>query len=347
MSQTQPQLAYAVNRLCIYMQREPDIAYGMIIRIYLSLRDQRWIFFPSNVDWRTIPLQTYADADLGKCKFTRRSRSGKLQYITESETIAMSAAARNTVAIQNFCNELGIPIPQPSTVYGDNQGSILTTTNGFGSLRSRHLSLRHHYIVELERTGRITSRKIRTAENLADVFTKALPAPQYLKLIDQFTVRLSDYLRESDDSTNFCQLSCCGYFGLLLQLTSVFISLTFQVVDDSTDFLPECKKCGDLVARNDFEDHILLTCAYKIDITHTGNSRTCKKTSSAGASFVFFQPLLPAQPQLRTSVNVARHLNQHKALGTTLTAASLNPTNTKCLCLENPNRYLTLTNKLT
>eukprot|EP00808_Paulinella_micropora_P028183 g37256.t1 len=42
MSQTQPQIAYAVNyRLCIYMHREPDVAYGMISRIYRSLRDQR------------------------------------------------------------------------------------------------------------------------------------------------------------------------------------------------------------------------------------------------------------------------------------------------------------------
>eukprot|EP00808_Paulinella_micropora_P031859 g5129.t1 len=59
--------------------------------------------------------------------------------------------------------------------------------------RSRHLALKHHYIVELERNGRITSRKINSSDNLADVFTKALPAPQYLKLIDQFTVRLRDF----------------------------------------------------------------------------------------------------------------------------------------------------------
>eukprot|EP00808_Paulinella_micropora_P014672 g47487.t1 len=102
----------------------------------------------------------------------------------ESETIAMSAAARNTIAIQHFCEEIGIPLPLPSTVFGDNQGSILTTTNGFGSQRSRHLALKHHYIVELERNGRITSRKIKSSDNLADAFTKALPAPQYLKLID-------------------------------------------------------------------------------------------------------------------------------------------------------------------
>eukprot|EP00808_Paulinella_micropora_P006601 g18969.t1 len=59
--------------------------------------------------------------------------------------------------------------------------------------RSRHLALKHHYIVELERNGRITSRKINSSDNLADVFTKALPAPQYLNLIDQFTVRLRDF----------------------------------------------------------------------------------------------------------------------------------------------------------
>eukprot|EP00808_Paulinella_micropora_P002139 g19064.t1 len=47
-----------------YMHREPDVTYGMVSRIYRSLRDQRGIFFPSNVDWRTIDLQTYADADL-------------------------------------------------------------------------------------------------------------------------------------------------------------------------------------------------------------------------------------------------------------------------------------------
>eukprot|EP00808_Paulinella_micropora_P015936 g61610.t1 len=117
MSQTQPQLAYAVKRLRIFMHKEPDFAYGMISRIYRSLKDQRGIFFPSNVDSRTIDIQTYADADLGKCKFTRRSRSGELQMITgpESDTIAMSSAARNTVAIQNFCKEMGILIQRPST----------------------------------------------------------------------------------------------------------------------------------------------------------------------------------------------------------------------------------------
>jgi len=55
------------------------------------------------------------------------------------------------------------------------------------------LALKHHYIVELERSGRIMSRKIGSADNLADVFTKSLSASQFTRLVDQFMVRLSDY----------------------------------------------------------------------------------------------------------------------------------------------------------
>eukprot|EP00808_Paulinella_micropora_P006146 g12280.t1 len=75
----------------------------------------------------------------------------------------------------------------PSIAYDDRKNNTKSCQ------RSRHLAVKHHYIVELERNGRITSRKINSSDNLADVFTKALPAPQYLKLIDQFTVRLRDF----------------------------------------------------------------------------------------------------------------------------------------------------------
>eukprot|EP00808_Paulinella_micropora_P014941 g32847.t1 len=107
------------------VSREPDVAYGMISRIYRSLRDQRGLFFPSRVDWRIIDLHTYADAGLGKCKFTHRSRK---------------------------------------TIYGGDVNA------GVGN-----------------------DRYIGSADNLADVFTKASSAPHYLQFVDQFTVRLRDF----------------------------------------------------------------------------------------------------------------------------------------------------------
>eukprot|EP00808_Paulinella_micropora_P020679 g1827.t1 len=53
------------GRLCVYMHKEPDVAYGMISRIYRSLKDQRGMFFPANVDWRTISCKR----PLGKMRY--------------------------------------------------------------------------------------------------------------------------------------------------------------------------------------------------------------------------------------------------------------------------------------
>eukprot|EP00808_Paulinella_micropora_P023468 g48431.t1 len=172
----------------------------MVSRIYRSLKDQRGLFFPSHIDWRTIDLHTYADADLVHTSIevgrtTNDNGTGVL--VTE-----MAVDSRNVyTGIKNYRHvgrrtqydcDTAFWNTTPTTINGV-RGQPRFDTNGFGSQRSTHLALKHHYIVELERNGRITSRKINSSDNLADVFTKALPAPQYLKLIDRFTVRLRNF----------------------------------------------------------------------------------------------------------------------------------------------------------
>eukprot|EP00808_Paulinella_micropora_P030738 g50835.t1 len=50
------------------------------------------------------------------------------------------------------------------------------------------------------RENRISVRYIPSHENLADIFTKPLPTPQFRALINQFTVKLDDYLEADEDS---------------------------------------------------------------------------------------------------------------------------------------------------
>eukprot|EP00808_Paulinella_micropora_P001233 g44879.t1 len=69
-----------------------------------------------------------------------------------------------------------------------------------GSPRARHLDLRHHYIVEVVREGRLTPRYVKTTENRADVFTKALPAPAHRTFTDQITVPLDTHMAEDEDA---------------------------------------------------------------------------------------------------------------------------------------------------
>eukprot|EP00808_Paulinella_micropora_P012256 g7051.t1 len=50
------------------------------------------------------------------------------------------------------------------------------------------------------RENRISVRYIPSNENLADVFTKPLPTPQFRALVNQFMVKLDDYLEADEDS---------------------------------------------------------------------------------------------------------------------------------------------------
>jgi len=216
-SQTQPHIAHAVHKACIYMHRLPDVCYPLISRIYRNLQDERGLFFPANVNPAALELLSFADAALGHCKFTKRSSHGEVHLLTgpvawaaqrqstvatstqDSETISMSAAARTAISIQNFLGEVGAPIQLPSILYGDNQGSVLSAQNGMGSNRSRHLVLRHHYLVEQVRSRKLSPRKVTSASNLADTLTKGVAAPAYRRLMDQYTVKLSDFLANDED----------------------------------------------------------------------------------------------------------------------------------------------------
>ena len=115
--------------------------------------------------------------------------------------MAMSSTARTAVAIQHFLlGELKAPINLPTPLLADNRGAIISSTNGMGSPRARHLELRHHYIVEVVREGRLTPRYVETNKNKADVLTKALPTPAHRTYNDQLTVALDLHMADEEDA---------------------------------------------------------------------------------------------------------------------------------------------------
>eukprot|EP00808_Paulinella_micropora_P021391 g82640.t1 len=97
-------------------------------------------------------------------------------------------------------SELRAPINLPTPLLADNRGAITSSSNGMGSPRARHLDLRHHYIVEVVREGRLTPRYVNTTQNRADIFTKALPAPAHRTFIDQITVPLASCMADDEDA---------------------------------------------------------------------------------------------------------------------------------------------------
>jgi len=92
----------------------------------------------------------------------------------EAEIIAASVAAKDTVSVRNLVTELGFPPSGPTSQATDNKAARDLAYNPEHHDRTKHIHRRHLWIRELVEHGAITVPYVRTADNIADFFTKPL-----------------------------------------------------------------------------------------------------------------------------------------------------------------------------
>jgi hypothetical protein len=98
---------------------------------------------------------------------------------TESEYMAMSEAAREAIARFHLLHELNLKIPAP-LILSDNQGALAIAENPTNYQRAKHIDLRYHFIRHALENGQIRLDYIPTAQQTADVLTKALGPQKHL-----------------------------------------------------------------------------------------------------------------------------------------------------------------------
>ena len=103
---------------------------------------------------------------------------------TEAEYMALSDCSRQAVWIQSLLKELGISIPT-IPICGDNQGSIFIGSNPVQERRSKHIDIHYHYVRQLVEEKIIELFFVEGAENPADLFTKNLASPKFVKFREQ------------------------------------------------------------------------------------------------------------------------------------------------------------------
>jgi predicted Fe-Mo cluster-binding NifX family protein len=86
---------------------------------------------------------------------------------------------------------LGVPVEKPVTVHVDNIGAIFMIDNPSSSSRTRHMSTRYFYVMDLQNDKVIVVKFIGSAKNLANVATKNVPVQVHEQHIDKITVERS------------------------------------------------------------------------------------------------------------------------------------------------------------
>lgn len=129
---------------------------------------------------------------------SKRQKSVALSS-TESEYIAQAAAAQEALWLQFFLSELDIHCPdgtpiaipkerqlfvEPIQINADNQGAIALSKSEDFHARSKHISIKYHFLRQHVKDQNIRFSYIPTVKQAADGFTKPLEKTAHRRFID-------------------------------------------------------------------------------------------------------------------------------------------------------------------
>lgn len=98
---------------------------------------------------------------------------------TESEYIAAGSTTKDIIWHRRLLSNLRFEQPQATRLFSDNQSAIRLVHNPEFHRRTKHIDIVFHFIREHQRMGDIDIQYIPTFDQLADLFTKALPFDRF------------------------------------------------------------------------------------------------------------------------------------------------------------------------
>ena len=70
----------------------------------------------------------------------------------------------------------------------DNESAIKLTNNPVQHARTKHIDVRHHFIIDHQQKGNISIESVGTEDQLADIFTKPLDEKRFYKLRNELNI---------------------------------------------------------------------------------------------------------------------------------------------------------------
>ena len=115
----------------------------------------------------------------------------------ESEFIAITEAAREMVWLGHIFEEcVSVHIVReslpPYVLYSDNQAAIEFSSSPIENHRSKHINVRYFFVRDLVYKGVFDLRYVRSKDNLADPFTKAITKHDLMQFNERIFSMIED-----------------------------------------------------------------------------------------------------------------------------------------------------------
>nr|GFA25380.1 copia protein [Tanacetum cinerariifolium] len=157
-------------------------------------------------------LNGFSDADYAGCKDTFKSTSSRAQFLgeklvswslkkqdctalstAEAEYVSLSACCAQVLWMRTQLTDYGFHFNK-IPIYCNSKLAIAISCNPVQHTRTKHITVRYHFIEKHVENGTIVLYFVKTDYQLADIFTKALPADRFNYLVHRLGLLL--YLEE-------------------------------------------------------------------------------------------------------------------------------------------------------
>ena len=192
---TRPDVALAVGLLCRAMAKPTEALLEDALRVLGYLYRHRRIGLRYEGDGK--PLRGQSDSDwavrhsttgwqftfsAATISWGSKKQTSVALSSCEAEIMAASEAAKEALFLSALLRELGVVFKEPIELGLDNTAAIAISYNPEHHARTKHVDRRHFFVRECVERHQLRVPYVKSAENLADFFTKPLAAKQFFAM---------------------------------------------------------------------------------------------------------------------------------------------------------------------
>ncbi|XP_019092233.1 PREDICTED: uncharacterized protein LOC109129081 [Camelina sativa] len=204
---TRPELSYSVHVLAQFMKEPREAHWNAALRVVCFLKGApgQGILLKADQD---LSLHVYCDSDWSSCPLTRRSLNAYVVLLgdspiawktkkqdvvshssAEAEYRSMAFALKEIMWLRKLLTGLGVKQCSPAHLYCDNQAALHIASNPVFHERTKHIENDCHAVRDAVLYGTLSTHHVRTNEQLADIFTKALGRCQFEYIVSKLGIQ--------------------------------------------------------------------------------------------------------------------------------------------------------------
>nr|GFB55412.1 copia protein [Tanacetum cinerariifolium] len=206
LTSSRPDIVHATCLCARYQAKPTEKHLKEVKRIFRDLRGtvNTGLWYMKDSSFK---LTGFSDADYARCKDSFKSTSSGAQFLgeklvswsskkqdcmalstAEAEYVSLSAYYAQILWMRTQLTDYGFNFTK-IPIYCDSKSAIAISCNPVQHSRTKHIAVRYHFIKEHVEKSTIELYFVKMDYQLADIFTKALPADRFNYLVRRLGMR--------------------------------------------------------------------------------------------------------------------------------------------------------------